>query len=467
MIAVLAAVEVASGVIQGYYGPVMVDIAHVHDVRYADLNWLDACQLVFSALVVPPLARLGDLVGHRRVLLAATAVAAAATWGIALAPAYPLLLLAWTLQGVYIVWLPLEIAIVHRRAEGHPDQGRLTRRGAAILVATLELSVIAAAVAAGQLADRLSMTTLLVVPAVIVTLCLPLLALLDEVPPVRTEGRVGFDWAGLALMALAVLSVLGGLVLVRLLGAGSAPAWLMVLAGLVLLVPWWRHEAAHPDPMVDVRLLAQPAQWSIQATSFLIGMSLLGAQVPLQTYFRSDPDVHGFGFGLSAAAGSGRTALYVACLAIGALTLAPLSRILGARRAMVAGCLATAAGYALWLPLHGSPGAAWGVMALIGLGTGGLVAAVPAAAASVAPVERIGAAAGLTNATKAIGGGLASSVFALCLAATGSDRASAGSLEGYFAVWTICSVAAAAAAVVLLVTARVAVPADPARSPSG
>ncbi|WGY04836.1 MFS transporter [Nocardioides sp. QY071] len=453
VIALLAAVEVASGVIQGYYGPVMVDIAHDLDVRYADLNWLEAAQLVFSALVVPPLARLGDLVGHRRVLLVATAVTALATWGIAFAPSFPAMLVAWTLQGTYVVWLPIEVAVMHRRTAGRPDQGRLTRRAAAILVATLELSVIVAAVLAGQLADRVSLTTMLVLPAVVVTLCLPLLALLEEIPGLP-GGR--FDWGGLGLMALAMLSVLGGLVAIRLDGPTSLPAWLLVAIGVVLLVPWWRYEARHPDPMIDVRLLREPAQWSVQATAFLVGMSLLGAQVPLSTYFRSDPDVHGYGFGLTAAQGSVRIAFYVACLAIGALTLGPVSRRLGARGAMALGCVVYAAGYAAWLPFHASPGAAWGVMAVIGLGTGGLVAAIPAAAAAVAPPGRVGSATGLTNAAKTVGGGIASSVFAICLAGSGAIRVDGGSLGGYYAVWSICAASGLVAAVVLGVTARAA-----------
>lgn len=456
VIALLAAVEVASGVIQGYYGPVMVDIADELDVSYADLNWLEAAQLIFSALVVPPLARLGDLVGHRRVLVLATAVTAAATWGIAFAPSFPLMLVAWTLQGTYVVWLPIEVAIIHRRTAGRPDQGRVTRRTAAILVATLELSVIVAAVLAGQLADRVSLTTMLALPAVAVTLCLPVLWLLEDV---RADGAVRFDWGGLGRLSSAVLAVLGGLVLIRVQGVSSAPAWLLVLLGLVLLVPWWRHEARHVDPLVDVRLLVQPAQWSVQVTAFLVGISLLGAQVPLSTYFRSDPAVHGHGFGLTAAEGSARVALYVACLAVGALGMGPLSRRLGARGAMVAGCTVYAVGYAAWLPLHTSLGAAWGVMAVIGLGTGVLVAAIPAAAAVVAPPGRVGSATGLTNAAKTIGGGLASSVFALCLAG--------GSLPGYYAVWSICAVSGLLAAAVLALTARVSeASAGPARSPS-
>ncbi|WP_232679625.1 MFS transporter [Nocardioides sp. R-C-SC26] len=470
VIALLAAVEVASGAIQGYYGPVMVDLADDHSVRYADLNWLEACQLIFSALVVPPLARLGDLVGHRRVLLGATVVTALATWGIAFAPSFPLLLAAWTVQGVYVVWLPIEIAIMHRRTAGRPDQGRITRRTAAILVATLQVSIIVSAGTAGQLADRVSTSTMLVVPAVVVTLCLPLVAVLEDVPGFP-GGR--FDWGGLSLLAAIVLAVLGGLVLIRVDGVGSLPAWSVVAAGVALAVPWWRYESRHADPMVDVRLLAHPAQWSVQATAFLVGMSLLGAQVPLSTYFRSDPVVHGYGFGLTAAQGSARIALYVACLAIGALLLAPLSRLLGMRLAMTVHCLVYAAGYAAWLPLHGSPSAAWGVMAVIGLGTGGLIAAIPAAAAAVAPPDRVGSATGLTNAAKTVGGGIASAVFAICLTRTGSLEVGGGWLGGYYVVWSICAVSGLLAALVLAGTARVAGPrptatasADRARSPS-
>ena len=47
-------------------------------------------------------------------------------------------------------------------------------------------------------------------------------------------------------------------------------------------------------------------------------------------------------------------------------------------------------------------------MAVAGLGSGALVAALPAAAAAAAPPERTGFATGMTNATKTVGGAIAS-----------------------------------------------------------
>ena len=76
----LVCVELASGVLQGYYTPIFSDIADHLDIADADVNWFEAAQLIVSALVVPPLARLGDLVGHKKVLLLSTAVTALGSW---------------------------------------------------------------------------------------------------------------------------------------------------------------------------------------------------------------------------------------------------------------------------------------------------------------------------------------------------------------------------------------------------
>src|SRR5512133_944354 len=75
----LICVELASGVLQGYYTPLFTDIARHLSIKDADVNWFEAAQLIVSALVVPLLARLGDLIGHRKVLLLSTVVTAIAS----------------------------------------------------------------------------------------------------------------------------------------------------------------------------------------------------------------------------------------------------------------------------------------------------------------------------------------------------------------------------------------------------
>jgi MFS family permease len=144
-------------------------------------------------------------------------------------------------------------------------------------------------------------------------------------------------------------------------------------------------------------------------------------------------------------------------LAIGAFTLPLTSRLLGPRGALVMSSCLVALGYALWLPFHDHTWQALVNMAVAGLGSGALVAALPAAAAACAPPDRTGFVCGMTNATKTVGGAIASSVFAIALTATGSiDGPDEGQapLSGYLTVWAICAVAALLAALALLMLPR-------------
>jgi hypothetical protein len=269
--------------------------------------------------------------------------------------------------------------------------------------------------------------------------------------PSRNPG--GYDWGGLGLITVALGLVMGGLIAIRVQGPGSPLAWALVVLGLAALVPFARHELGQREPMVDVRLLATRGQWPVQLTAFLFGMSVLGAQIPLSTFARTDPDAAGYGLGASASFVSSLIGVYVVFLALGAFTLPLTSRLLGPRGALVLGALLVAVGYALWLPLHDSTGQALVNMAVAGVGSGALVAALPATAAAAAPPDRTGFATGMTNATKTVGGAIASSVFAICLSAAGSIKDPVkghAPLSGYLTVWAICAVAALAAAGALL-----------------
>jgi len=445
----LICVELASGVLQGYYTPIFTDIARHLSIKDADVNWFEAAQLIVSALVVPLLARLGDLIGHRKVLLLSTVVTAIASWGVAFAPSFGLFLVAWALQGFYVVWLPMEVAIIHRRTRGSESR---VRGAAGLLVAGLELGVIVGALTSGALAESLGMTALLAVPAVVVTLALGAIWFGVEESPVLQHGRI--DWHGFALITLVLGLVMAGLVMLRVVGPASPWPWLLVVAGFASIVPFARVELAHPEPLVDLRVLGRAGQWPIQATAFLFGVSVLGAQIPLSTFARTDPAVTGYGLGATAGSVSIIIGGYVLSLAIGALMLPVVGRRTGTRAAMVGAAVLVGIGYLLFLPFHDTLGQTMTNMVIAGLGSGALVAGLPTAAAAAAPPTHTGLTTGMTNTTKTIGGAFASSVFAIALASAGSVDAEAtahASLSGYLTVWAICGVTALLAALLLAV----------------
>ncbi|HET9500163.1 MAG TPA: MFS transporter, partial [Marmoricola sp.] len=258
----LICVEIASGILQGYYVPILKDIARHLDIHDADVNWFEAGQLVVSALVVPLLARMGDLVGHRKVLLLSTAVTAVASWAVAFAPSFLTFLLAWSIQGFYVVWLPLEVSIIHRRTADSGAQNRLTRRAAAFLVAALETGVIVGALASGAIVESTSMTVVLMIPAIAVSLCFVAVWFGVAATPPVARGRI--DWTGFGLVTVAVGLVMAGLIVVRLQGPDSVWAWLVIVLGLVAFWPFVRAELGQDEPLIDVRLMATPAQWPVQ-----------------------------------------------------------------------------------------------------------------------------------------------------------------------------------------------------------
>ena len=449
-------VEFASGILQGFYTPIYPQIAEHLSIAEGDINWFEAAQLILSALCIPLLARLGDLIGHKKVLLISTGVTALGSWWLAFAPTFTTFLIGWALQGAYVVWLPLEIAIIHRRTRSSGRQELLTRRGAAILVGSLELAVIIGAVSSGLLVDSMDMNLLLALPAVVVTaVFFVILAGIEQMPG---EAGGGIDWTGLGLISVALGVLMGGLVFLRLDGPGSARGWLTIMVAVAAFVVFWRFEQRHPEPIVDVKLLSSPAQWPVQLTAFLFGIPVLGGQIPLSTYAQADPAERGYGLGADPAFISTLIGLYVITLAVGAFTLPLTTRVFGGvRRALIVACLLVGVGYLLWLPFHDTTWQALLNMGIAGLGSGALVAALPAAAAAAAPPERTGIATGMTNGTKTVGGAIASAIFAIALTATGSLDAAAekvAPLSGYLTVWAVCSGAAFLAAIALMAAPR-------------
>ncbi|MBN0040496.1 MFS transporter [Cellulosimicrobium cellulans] len=449
----LAFVELTSGVLQGYYTPMLTDIARHLGVHDADVNWLEGSQLMLSALVVPALAKLGDMVGHRRILLWSTAVTAAASLVLPFTDSFAVFLVAWALQGFYVVWLPLEIALVWSRARRLTRPAAVTARAAAVLVAALEAGAIVGALAGGALVDALPLRVVLLVPALLVVVCFVVVLLGVKESPEPAGGR--FDTVGLVLVSLALLALTGGLSLLRLEGVAAVAPWALVVLGAALLWPFARWELRQDDPLVDVRMFRSPALGPVFLTAGLFGVSVLGAQAPLSTFARTDPAEHGYGLGTSGFQTSLLIGVYLIGMIVGALSFPRVARRATPRLTLVGASTLVGAGFLLFLPFHGTFANVLTNMVVVGLGSGALVAALPAAAAAAAPPTRTGVATGLTNSVKTVGGAIASCVFGIALAGAalqggGATESTAGSFGGYVTVWVVCGATALVAAVLLL-----------------
>lgn len=456
-------VEIVSGILQGYYVPLFSDIVVALDIHDSDVNWFEAAQLLLSALVVPVLAKLGDMYGHKRILLIAAILTAGATWWLAFAGSFWMFLIAWALQGFYVVWLPLEIALIFERGRVQSRGVSLTRRAAGLLVVGLQAGAIIGALAAGRIfaATGGDLTLTLIVPAVAVTLVAIVIWL--WVPESTPQPGRSLDTWGFVILAWGLLLVTSALAWMRLIGEldlGTG-AWIgvgaLLVVGIGVLVGFVLFELRQKDPAIDIRVLARPDMWPVQVTAFLIGISLLGAQGPLSTYAGTDPSL-GYGLGLDATERSNVIGVYLVSLIVGAVLFAVTSRRASPRIVLIGAALLVGVGYTLFLPFHLE---LWQVLlnlSIAGLGCGALVGAMPAAAAAAAPLGQTGVASALTNTTKTIGGTFSSAVFGVVLAGGAGVAASqtAASLGGYLTVWAICAGGGFLAAALLLFVPKVA-----------
>jgi len=452
----LAFVEFTSGILQGYYTPLLTDIARHLGIHDADVNWLEGTQLMFSALVVPAFAKLGDMVGHKRMLMWSTAITAAASTALAFTDQFWVFLVAWALQGFYVVWLPLEIALIWSRSRSAERPAAMTRKAAGLLVAALEFGAIAGALSAGALADVLPMTALLLVPAIAVVACFFVVWFGVKESPDLSGGTL--DTVGLVIISLALLALTGGLSFMRLNGPADLLSWGLIALGVLLVVPFARWELRHPDPLIDVRMFRSPSLWPVFLTAGLFGVSVLGAQAPLSTFARTDAAEVGYGLGATSFQTSLLVGAYVLSLVVGAMLFPLITRWVTPRVALIGASSLVSLGYLLFLPFHDGYVQVLANMIIAGIGSGALVAALPAAAAAAAPAHQTGVATGLTNSVKTVGGAIASCVFGIALLGTAGEAATstAGSFAGYVTVWLVCGVTAAVAAVLLAFVPKLA-----------
>jgi len=461
LVGFLFLLEITSGIIQGYYIPLISDLVLHLGITDADFNWFEAAQLLLSALAVPILAKLGDMFGHKRMLLVSTALTAAASWWLVVAGDFTTFLIAWALQGFYSVWLPLEIALIFDKGRRSKTGVSQTRRAAGLLVIALEAGAIAGALGGGaifvQTGGDIAFT--LAIPAIVVTAAF--FAILFGVPESERGVDRSLDFFGFVLLTFALLLTTSSLTFLRINGPGTWWVWVIMAAGLLSFVPFGRWVLGRDDPAIDLRVLAQPQMWPIQITAGLFGISVLGAQVPLSTFAGTDPEVAGFGLGLSSGMRSVVIGIYLISLIVGAALFAIFARRLTPRIALIVATALVTVGYFALIPFHDDLAQVLTCISIAGIGSGALVAALPAAAAAAAPRGQTGIAAGLTNTTKTIGGAFASATFGLALA-TGvtAGVGTAASLSGYYTVWIVCGASALVATVLLFFVPKLAF-ADP------
>ena len=226
----LAFVEFTSGVLQGYYTPMLTDIARHLGIHDADVNWLEGAQLMLSALVVPAFAKLGDMVGHKRMLLISTLITGAAAFVLPFTDSFADLPRRMGADGVLrgVAAARDRPDLVAVAADGGPVGHHRPRRGLPGR-RTRDREPSSARSSAARSIDSLPLTVVLLVPAILIVVCFFVILFGVKESPEPTGGV--FDTVGLVLDLARAHRFTGGLSLLRLEGGLTNPwSWAVVAA---------------------------------------------------------------------------------------------------------------------------------------------------------------------------------------------------------------------------------------------
>lgn len=438
----LVVMELGSGMLQGWYPPLLSAIGTEFGANAALLNWVSAGYLLATVVFVPVIGKLGDRFGHKRMLTICAAMVALGSAIVALAPSFTVLLLGRALQAPLAGFLPLEFAIVTDRDE------KSSGRSIGKLVGALTFGAAIGSLGAGLLYNALgNLRLVLWVPALFLLACVPVVWFLVPESRARVEGRI--DWAGAALLGVGLLVTLGGVSNAAAWGWTNPITYLVLAVGVGLLVAWVKVEQRVKHPLVDISLLTGRIGLPL-IMAVLFGAQLFGSQTASTLYMLSDPAKVGFGLGISAAT-VGIISLFIALAAFVAATLGDrLASRVGSRVALATGGVLLLVNYLGLIFGSASMVVVAAAMIIGGLGNGTIISVLPTVVVKRAPRDSIGIASALYNTSRTAAGAVAGAVFALVMGSfvltigSGATATHTTSYAGYVAVWIICAVIAVA-----------------------
>jgi EmrB/QacA subfamily drug resistance transporter len=444
-LAALVLAALSYGLQQTMVLPALPSLQHDLHTTTTWSTWIFTGFLLSSAVLTPLIGKLGDQHGKERLLaislliFLAGCIGAAAAWNI------------WSLIGFRILQgaggavFPLSFAIVN-------DEFPRERTGSAIGVIS---AVFGAAGGlglpiSGLIVDNLSWRWLFVIAAVVVAAAtVAVIALVPE-SPIKTPSRL--DLPGTALLSLILVALLLAISEGQHWGWTSARTIGLFAASAAALAVWIPVELRVPQPLVDMRVMAERTVALANATAFFAGFALFCAFVLIPQFVETRRSVGlTYGFGSSAT----QAGLYLLPGALIGFVSGPFSGRVGRRYGykvpLALGMVFTTVGVALLALWHDRP---WQVVLGMAIAGGGVPFAFGAMAKLVVDAVRpseTGIASGLNTVMRTIGGvvggQLAATVLAnLTIAGTNVPRGAAYTTAFWLSAGiAVCGVATALA----------------------
>lgn len=386
-------------------------IAAAQEVSLPAAQWILTVALLVGAVGTPVLGRLADRGHPRRVLLGTLAAVAVGSLLAATAPNFGQLLLGRALQGLTFAIIPVTMAL----ARAHLPAER-ARAGVAALSVTAATGIGLGYPITGAVAEYLDYRVAFWIAVVFAGSALVLVPLVIPGSPGPPPARVPFDVLGTVLFAGGLGCGLLALSESERWGWGSPAVLGLFGAGGTLLAAWVWWELRTPQPLVRLDLLRHSDVRLAQLTGLGFGMAMFAA-FAATSQLAQLPESTGYGLGLTAFAAG----FVILPLSLGSQLSSrlarPLARRLGDHAVLPLGAAAVAAANVGLIWHHDETWELLVAMALLGIGIGVALSAMPTLILGAAPPEEMGSAIALNQVLRTVGGSIASAAIAAVLAA--------------------------------------------------
>lgn len=245
-------------------------IASAMGLSAGGLAWVqDAYTLVFGGLLLLG-ARLGDLLGHRRVFIGGLAVFVTASFLVGIAPAGWWLITARAVQGIgAAIVAPSALSLL---TAGFPE-GQQRSRAVAWYAATAGIGASAGLLVGGATAEWISWRAGFFIN---VPLGIAMAVLAPRYLPAQRPQPGRFDLLGALGATAGVGALVFGIIESASRGWTSPVVIGTLVVAVVVLTALVRHEARAEQPIMPLRLFAEPRRWGAYAARALYLGAMMG-----------------------------------------------------------------------------------------------------------------------------------------------------------------------------------------------
>jgi EmrB/QacA subfamily drug resistance transporter len=335
--------------------PALPELQRDLDTTTAWVTWLLTGFLLVASVATPLLGKLGDQYGKERLLLISLGIFFAGSVAAVFAPNIWILILCRSLQGAGGAVFPLSFAII--KDEFPPEKVGV---GVGVVSSVFAIGGGLGLVLSGVIVDHLSWRWLFAVGAAGVAAALVLVHRFVPESPIKTPSRV--DVPGAVLLSAGLVALLLALTEGESWGWESARILGLFALAAVSLVAWGVLETRVPEPMVDMRMLAQRTVLLTNVTAFIVGFAMFGSFVLVPNFVEAPTGLPesvarlvDYGFGATTT----QAGLYLLPASLAGLFSGPLAGVIarryGAKWPLALGMAVTTVGITLLALLHDRP----------------------------------------------------------------------------------------------------------------